>query len=400
MAEGFSPAEETTVSHWDDEIREGELVELARQLVMAASPNPPGDVTRPARILQDVLESEGLEIELIAGDRPDVVNLAARLAFPRPGRTLVLNGHLDVVPAGTGWSVDPFAAEIRDDYIFGRGAVDMKGGLAVIAQAMAALKRSKTSLGGQILFLAAADEETGSIQGTSLLIGRGMAREASFAIVCEPTNLEVKHGNRGLRWLEIHVRGKAAHASRPALGANAIEQAALIVQQLKEMRFQHRNEHFEAPEPTLAVTMIQAGAKINVIPETCIISLDRRMLPGETSESVVSEVQAVLDAVARPGFTAEIKVLPATWEPFVLNESEPVLQAVQQARQMVCGSPSRLKAKSACTDASYFYQAGIPAVLFGPGDSCYAHAPDEKLPVSHLVPAVRVICRAAEILLA
>lgn len=375
-----------------------EALALTQELIRIATPNPPGRVRECAELVAAHLAAAGLETELAIGEG-EVVNVVGSLDLGGDGPTLVLNGHLDVVPAGEGWSVDPFEAEYRDGLIYGRGAADMKGGLAAMILALGRLARRRGSLAGRVVFLGAGDEETGSLQGTAFLVGQGYARNADFAIVAEPTNLEVEVGNRGLRWLEIEIQGCAGHASRPHLGANAISHGARVVAALENMVFDLRNDLFEEPVPTLAVTMIQAGTKINVIPDRCLLAIDRRTLPGEDTDTVVGQVEAVLATVADERFRTSVRALPVRWSAFALAPEQPVVQALQAARRQVLGRPSRLQAKSACTDASYLYEQGIPAALFGPGDACWAHAADERIPLSQVVDGARVLVEAATLLL-
>ena len=195
-------------------IDENEVIQFTRRLIQIPTVNPPADTRVCAGYIARTLTEEGINAEISEG-RDGLCNVVARLCGKEEGKTLVLNGHIDVVAPGEGWTVDPFGGEVRIGRIYGRGASDMKSGLAAMMGAMIGVKRSGLEFKGEIVFMAVADEETGSEYGTRYLLDKGVGKGAAFGIVCEPTNLRVETGNRGLRWIDIEVRGKASHAGRP-----------------------------------------------------------------------------------------------------------------------------------------------------------------------------------------
>jgi acetylornithine deacetylase/succinyl-diaminopimelate desuccinylase family protein len=342
--------------------------------------------------LLDVCRAEGIEAEAVEG-RPGAVNVVARLPGGRPGKRLILNGHIDTVPAGDGWTIDPFGGELRAGCIWGRGTCDMKSGVAAMLMAMVELKRSEEAFAGEIVFQAVADEETGSQWGTLHLIEQGYCRDASFAICTEPTSNRVELGNRGLRWVDITVSGQASHAGRPWLGANAVAAAAAIIERLDALEFTARDERFEIPAPSISVTTIQGGHTVNVIPDSCTFAVDRRMLPGETEAQVLSELQSAIDVVleARPGVEIEMQVRPGCWDPFVVDRGEPIVAAALEAARTVLGREPQTGYKAACTDASHLVsRAGIPTVLLGPGNEQLSHKPDERIAVDDLINGVEI----------
>lgn len=370
-----------------EHVRNEEIVELLQAMIRARSVNPPAESGECAAVLLDLLEREGIEAEPVEG-KPGLVNVVARLKGDRPGKRLILNGHIDTVPAGEGWSVDPFDGELRDGFIWGRGSCDMKSGVTAMLMAMVELKRSGASFAGEIQLQAVADEETGSQWGTLYLIDEGYCEDAAFAICTEPTSNRIELGNRGLRWMDITVSGRASHAGRPGLGANAVEAAAAVIQRIGGMKFTVRDERFEIPEPSISVTMIQGGHTVNVIPDSCTFAVDRRMLPGETELEVVFELQAAMHEALNdlPGIGVAGKLRPGDWDPFVIDPGEPVVEAAMAAARDVLGREPEVGYKAACTDASHLVtRAGIPTVLLGPGNEQLSHKPDERIAVDELV---------------
>ncbi len=350
-------------------ITQDEIVELTRDLVRTPSVNPPADTRKCAEIILNKLRKDHIEAEIVEG-RKGASNVVARLPGKGRGKVLLVNGHMDVVPPGEDWTVNPFGAEVKEGKIFGRGTSDMKAGLSSAMGAMIALKRSRASFHGEIVFMAVCDEETGSEYGTVHLLKQGIGKNADFAIVAEPTSLRVELGNRGLRWLDVLVKGKASHAGRPYLGVNAVFYGARLVEAFHAVEFKTRNDAFDVPEPSLSVTMIHGGSKENIIPDRCEMVLDRRMIPGEKAEDVVRELKDVIDPILEKekDLKIELKVRPNSWDPYLISANEPIVQTVIESVREVTGKSPGIGAKAGCTDGSHlFHMAGIPAVLFGPG---------------------------------
>jgi acetylornithine deacetylase/succinyl-diaminopimelate desuccinylase family protein len=384
-----------------ERVQSDEIVDLLQRMVRAQSVNPPADTRACAGVLLDLCRSEGIPAEAVQG-RPGAANVVARLASGKPGPRLILNGHIDTVPAGEGWTVDPFGGELRDGCVWGRGACDMKSGVAAMLMALVELQRSGAPFAGEVVFQAVADEETGSQWGTLHLIEQGYCDGATFAICTEPTSNRVELGNRGLRWIDIMVSGQASHAGRPWLGANAVSAAAEIIARIDALQFTARDERFEIPTASVSVTTIQGGHTVNVIPDSCAFAVDRRMLPGESEAQVLAELQDAIDAAleSRPGIDAEIRVRPGCWDPFVIAPDEPVVEAALAAAREVLGREPEIGYKAACTDASHLVtRAGIPTVLLGPGNEQLSHKPDERIAVAALVQGAAIYARMMRALL-
>ena len=231
---------------------------LLEKLIRCQSLNPPGDVRPCANLIAEELKRRGLPAEILE-EKPGVANVTSSLEGRGSGKTLIWNGHFDVVPPGENWTADPFGGEFRDGYIYGRGASDMKSGLAAMVVALDALRKANAPFKGRIVFQAVGDEETGSEGGTLLMIRKGIGADAAYAIVSEPTDLQISIGNRGLRWIGVAVKGRASHAGRPHLGANALQAAARMISELERLTFRAHHPLFEVPHPSLSVTTTQGG---------------------------------------------------------------------------------------------------------------------------------------------
>ena len=366
---------------------------LVQALVGTPSVNPPGETAAAVAVLGRYLDAAGVPWRTVAA-KPGVANLVARLPGRLPGRTLVFNGHVDVVPPGENWTVDPFGGEERDGRIYGRGSCDMKGGLAAMLLAVLALQHAGAPFAGEVLFTAVADEETGGEYGTQYILREGIGRGADFAIVGEPSNLRVELGNRGVAWLEVTVKGRAGHPGH-ASGANAVHYAGKLIEAIAGMRFDLHNDLFEVPSPSVTVTMVHGGVKANVIPSTCTLTLDRRLLPGETAAAAVVEVEELIASLPVPGVNAEVRLSHAS-EPYLVSPSEPLVQALVLAHEHVLGTRPAFGAKGGSTDGAFLYhQGGVPTVLYGPGDPGLAHTADEHVALESVVQAAQVYARTA-----
>ena len=375
-------------------IHADEVEEVLRALVQAPSVNPPGDTTAAVGEVARRLEAAGIPYRVLAKE-PGVENLVGHLEGQRPGAVLVFNGHLDVVPPGANWTVDPFAAVVGHGKVYGRGACDMKGGLAAMLLALLALKRAGAPFAGEILFEAVADEESGGWRGTRYLLEQGIGVGADFAIVGEPSDFRIDLGNRGIAWFEIAVKGKAGHSARPQTGINAIEYAARLVTAIADLRFTKQNVLFEVPNPSIAVTMIRGGIRQNIIPDLCVITADRRLLPGETVESATAELESLIADMPQPGITATVTCTNSA-EPYLIEREQPVVRALALAHEQVLGAPPAYGAKGGATDGAYLYhQGGVPTALYGPGLVGLAHTADEYIQIESVVQAAKIYALAA-----
>jgi len=373
-------------------IPRGDAVALARALIQIDSRNPtlapesPGEGAC-ARALAGVLENWGFSVEIdeIAPNRSNVV---ARLG-PSDAPALMLNGHLDVVGV-EGMVHPPFAADVRDNRIYGRGSADMKGGVA--AMCAAAVLGYSPKAKRQILITAVVDEEYESL-GMRALLASGVRADA--AIITEPTRLAICPAHRGFVWFEVGFTGRAAHGSRYDIGIDAIMHAGLFLTELDELEKKRDAGplHRLLGRGSLHASTIQGGVGLTTYPEKCDLRVERRTLPGESPEMAMAEIT---DAVARvrskrPDLDARVTFIKAQLPSDVPGDS-PIVMRLRTALERE-GMPVKIEGLSAWTDAALLNEAGIPAICFGPGDIALAHAAEEFVSVDEIERATRVLTR-------
>lgn len=317
------------------------------------------------------LAARGFEVHRLEQrpGRPSIVGVARGAGG---GRSLMLNGHYDTVTLA-GYSGDPLAAERRGGKLYGRGAFDMKSGVA--AMMVAAARAKDAGLAGDLLVACVADEEHASF-GTEEVV---TAFRTDAAIVTEPSNLELVVAHKGFAWFEVVVHGRAAHGSRPELGMDAIAKAGRFLVALEgwDRRLRANPTHPRLGSGSVHASLIQGGQELSSYPAECRISLERRTVPGETGDSVAAELRAILDDIAAtdPAFRAELHrglVRP----PFEVAGGAPVVQAIQAAATRRMGQMPPLRGEPFWTDCAILAGAGIPAVMFG-ADGGGAHAAEE-----------------------
>jgi acetylornithine deacetylase len=349
----------------------------------------PGEA-RCVALLRETLDAWGFrtEVHQAAPGRP---NLIARIGDGLSGAVMMFCGHSDVV--GTeGMTHAPFAAEVRDGRLHGRGAADMKGGLA--AMCAAAWRAANAGLAGELVLAITADEEHASL-GTRAMLERGVRADA--AIVGEPTGLAVMPAHRGFAWMEVTVHGRAAHGSRYDLGVDAIRNAGLLLAELDQVERTElaRRTHSLLGRASLHASTIEGGTGMSTYPDRCVVRLERRTLPGEHGADAVNEVWRAIDAVRAvlPELEADVALM-LSQEPSDVAVDGPVVRALE-ASLRESGEPVRIAGMSAWTDAALLNAAGIPAICFGPGDISLAHAAEEYIPLEEIDRAVSVLAALA-----
>lgn len=372
----------------------GDPVALARALVRVDSRNPslvpgaPGE-GEVARALGDVLTTWGFRADVVeaAPGRPNVVARIGRSA----GRSLLFNGHLDVVGVD-GMTHPPFDAYELKGRMYGRGATDMKAGVA--AMCAAAVRAADAGVAGEIVVTAVVDEEFESI-GTRALIASGVRADA--AIVTEPTRLSIAPAHRGFVWLDIAVRGRAAHGSRYDIGIDAIRHAGLLLAELDvlEERELVRHTHPLLGHASLHASTITGGTGWSTYPDACLVRIERRTLPGEPASRALEEVRDACERVRRrrPSFDATVTQI-FSQEPSDVAIDAPVVRALGVAIAQE-GERTTIEGLSAWTDAALLNAAGIPAICYGPGDITLAHAAEEWVEIDEIERATRVLTRFA-----
>ena len=358
------------------------LIGRLETLVRTPSENPPGEEAEAARVSANYCEALGFEVslhELDAG-RPSVV---ARKVFGE-GPTLCYCSHIDVVPAGEHdlWSHPPYAANVVDGQMHGRGTSDAKGPIAAALEAVEALSAVGADLRGTLQFALVADEEAMGFKGAGFLIEDEIVRP-ELTIIGEPTALRIVRAQRGPCWMRIITRGQAAHGSAPERGVSAIKHMAEIVSHLEETLPDITHEVVGGP--SINVGTIQGGVKVNVVPAYCVAEIDRRSIPGETKESVVASVQAAIDIAKEkyPDIDATIE-LPVYGKPFEVPDDSVVLANMIEAVAETKGADAEVMGFRGSSDARFFAEAGSDVVVCGPGDITVAHTAREYIDLAEL----------------
>jgi acetylornithine deacetylase len=364
-------------------------IRLLRELVAVNSVNPtlvrgaPGE-----REIADLIAAEmrrgGLDvsIETVTHGRPNVVGV---LEGRVKGRTLMFCGHTDTV--GVTGMIDPFTPIERNGRLYGRGAQDMKGGVAAMMAAAAAIAERGDLGSGRLVVAAVVDEEHSSIGADALV----KSWRADAAIVTEPTDLEIAVGHKGFAWVDILVEGKAAHGSRPADGQDAILRLGRVLARLEALdkTLQARPPHPLVGTGSLHASIIEGGRELSSYPDRATLQMERRTLPSEPESTALHEVQQILDALAREDATFRGKATAMFSRPaYEVAADHELPQTLGAALAHVGGHP-RITGASFWTDAAVLGHAGIPSILFGPGGAGL-HSTEEYVNVADVL-----VCRDA-----
>jgi acetylornithine deacetylase/succinyl-diaminopimelate desuccinylase family protein len=357
--------------------------ELA-DLVAIDTQNPPGNEARAAQFLRGQLMAEGFEVAL-QEYKPARVNVVARLANGA-GPVFAFNTHMDVVPAGDGWSSDPSVLKEADGRLYGRGACDCKGPLAAMLEAMRMLAAERAAWSGTLLGVFVADEEIAS-EGAKFYTSGDPKIDA--VVVGEPTSNATFTAHKGSLRPMVRVHGVSAHSGTPHLGENAIYRAGellVLIAEHHEKVVRHRT-HPLVGAASLTVTRMNGGHADNVLPGACDLLLDRRMVPGEDEEAVKREIDDLL-ALARErfGVRAEIVGYKATTGGATETAIEtPIVQAsLAASRAHGVAKPGPYGFQGGC-DLVHFRKLGVQGTVIGPGDLAVAHKPDEFVPLNEFV---------------
>jgi acetylornithine deacetylase len=368
---------------------------LLQDLVRLPSVNPmgrvvTGDIFYEVRVT-DYLERffRGLgvpfERQTIAPQRENIV---ARFESANAPFTVLFEVHQDTVPVD-GMVIDPFGGEIRDGKLYGRGSCDVKGGMTAMLTAFARLVRERPAGAANVIIACTVDEEH-TFLGVQRLMEHGV--KAEFAIVAEPTKLQIVDAHKGVVRGKVRTEGRACHSSRPDQGVNAIYRMGHVLPAIEAYadRLMKSTVHPRLGPPTLSVGRIDGGVSVNTVPDGCVIEIDRRLLPGEDPEAAWLDFRAYLTANAKAPFVCDPvwMACPALDPSGSANLCERLGRAIDsvEGRHEVLAVPFG-------TDASSISQAGIPAVVFGPGDIAQAHTKDEWIELDQIDRAAEILYR-------
>ncbi len=406
--------------------RRDEVAALTAALIAIPTVNPPGDAYEPcARWLGARLAARGFDVEYLRAegavgdsDRYPRLNVVARIEGSGPGRCVHFNSHLDVVEPGEGWTIDPFAGEIRDGRVYGRGACDMKGGLAASIVAVEAILDEGIDFAGAIEISGTVDEETGGYAGVAWLAERGhfSPPRVDHVIIPEPLYKDaVCLGHRGVWWSEVEVRGRIAHGSMPFLGVSAIRGMGALLAKIEDELYprlaQRRTRMPVIPDAarqsTLNFNSLHGGLPEQVyaegfpsalVADRCRLVLDRRFLLEEAEDEVKQEVVELLEALKteQPDFDYRLRDL---WSvpPTLTEPDAPVVQALDRAIEAVLGAPARHVASPGTYDQKHVARIGHlkDCVAYGPGILELAHQPDEYIEIDDMVASAKIMAAAA-----
>jgi succinyl-diaminopimelate desuccinylase len=397
-----------------------EIVQLTADLVRIPTVNPPGeDYEACAHFLGDFLKRRAFDIEYVAADgRPEHTP-----RFPRvnvigsrrggPGPVVHLNGHIDVVPPGDGWTVDPFGGLVRDGKIFGRGVCDMKAGIAAAVFAAEAIERAGVTLPGTIEISGTVDEESGGFAGVAHLAQRGRIAKGrtDFVIIPEPLDVDrICIGHRGVYWFEVTARGRIGHGSMPFLGVSAIDGMGRLLQSVRDdlmPSLASRRTAVPVVPPgarhaTINVNGIDGGQPVDGIQTPCVADLcravfDRRFLIEEGFDATKREVAELVARVEAQsnGVRFDVRDLMIV-HPTRTPDDSPVIASLERAIQHVLGRRAELIASPGTYDHKHVARiANVPhCVAYGPGALELAHQPDEYCRVDDIVSATKVLAMA------
>ncbi|TYR32449.1 acetylornithine deacetylase/succinyl-diaminopimelate desuccinylase family protein [Mesorhizobium microcysteis] len=409
--------------------RRDDLVALTADLIRFPTINPPGEAYTPcAEYIGDRLKKSGFGVEYVRGvgtpgdtDRYPRTNVTARFDGRSPGPTVHFNSHIDVVEAGDGWTVDPFAGTVKDGRVYGRGACDMKGGLAASIIAVEAFMAVFPDFPGAIEISGTVDEESGGYGGVAYLAEKGYFSKprVDHVIIPEPLNKDrICLGHRGVWWAEIETRGSIAHGSMPFLGDSAIRHMSAVLAAFEDELFpaldRKQTKMPVVPEGARRSTMninsihggqtedFRPGLPAPNVPDSCRTVIDRRFLLEESIDDVKAEVTSILDRLKseRPKFDYSINDLFEV-QPNMTDRDAPVVTAVAEGIREIFGKEPDYVISPGTYDQKHVARIGhlFDCIAYGPGILDLAHRPDEWVGIDDMVESAKVMAIGLDVLL-
>jgi succinyl-diaminopimelate desuccinylase len=398
-----------------------EIVAFTVDLIRVPTVNPPGEhYADCARLIGEKLTAGGFDVDYLPAEgtaehtsahpRINVVGLRRGRAS-RPA--LHLNGHYDVVPPGDGWTVDPFGGTVREGRVYGRGACDMKAGIAAAVYAAEAIRRAGVDLGGPLEISATPDEESGGFAGAAWLARQGRLSHdrLDYVIIPEPLDVDrIGIGHRGVYWFEVTTHGRIGHGSMPFLGVSAIEHMGMILERMRDELLPLLSGRTTsmpvvpeaARQATLNINGIAGGQPVDglqtpCVADTCRAVFDRRFLPEEGFAATRAEIEDLLARAARnaPALRCDLRDLMVV-PPVRTPDGSPVVLALERAVQAILGRPAVQVASPGTYDHKHVERIGgiRHCVAYGPGILDLAHQPDEWCAIDDIVNATKVLALA------
>ena len=391
------------------QVNEKELVDFTQKILRINSvynPNKEGqNEERVAHYIAEYLKNMGLDevhIEEAAPGRPNVIGI---LKGKEEGKTLLFEGHTDVVTAGDldEWHYDPFEAVIEDGKIYARGACDTKGNVAAAIFAVKAIMASQADFKGKILLCIPVDEE-GMMLGIKSFIKNGWADHVDAAVICEPEENQLCINQKGAMRVIVRTYGKMAHGAMPLSGINPNWPMAKIICELEKLEASEKErlgKHHYLGYPSITPTILMAPSKgepqINVIPKECYTTLDIRTVPGQEHRVIKQQIQNILDKLAKEdkNFKADLEVIEERpWTE--TSKDEPVVQAIANAYKQITGKEPVYNGVPGATDGTFLHSLrGIPIITTGAGDRLIPHQADEYVEIDELVETTKLYALTA-----
>jgi len=359
-------------------------------------------IPSPSGHEKEVIDRIRKEMEAIGYDEIKVDGLGNLLGRIGNGsRVLVIDGHCDVVDVGNSdlWTTDPFGAEIKDGMMYGRGSCDQKGGVACAVYAGKVLKEVGVPKDVTLWVVASVMEEDCEGLAWKYLIEEVKLRPDAV-LITEPTNLNIYRGHRGRLEIKVKTEGVSCHGSAPERGVNAIYKMAPIIQEIEQLHSKLRDDSFLGKGSVTIVEVRSTAPSLCAVSDSCTVHLDRRLTAGETIESSLAEIRNLhsfekngakvwVPEYKTAGYTGKVYPMQSYFPTWVLEEDHPLLKTAVESYANIFDSHPKVDKWTFSTNGvgiMGLYQ--IPTVGFGPGNEVYAHSPDEKIPIDHLVKAM------------
>ncbi|MGG3468539.1 ArgE/DapE family deacylase [Neobacillus pocheonensis] len=386
---------------------EEEIVSLLQKLIQIPSENPPGNYQEICDFLETELATLGFEVQVV--NVPDEETRKANLPTPRKnviavmkgdegGKNLIFNSHLDTVPAGDfeQWNYPPFSGAIANGKVYGRGATDSKGRLTAYIMAAVALKRSGIPFNGDIIIAATCDEETGGVLGAGYVTDQQLV--SGEMVVVEGYSNKIVRAMAGVLQLRIKSIGRPAHAAFKWKGINAVEKMAKVIQGLTILQEQLKNEPSKIDGmncTNVNVGVINGGTKVNVVPGSCEIEVDFRVIPEHSLDDTYNRVYTMIEKLQLedPEMNIHVERVPDfQTNPTVTEASSPLIEELQAAIQEVTGTTLPVVGMLGQSDTRWFIQNGIPGINFGPGtNNNNIHGYDEFMDIEDLIQTTKIL---------
>ena len=382
-----------------------ELVKFAQDLIKLPTQNPPGENYEACvRVLGNKLQALGMETRVVGVASLPQKSYPPYLLIATYGqgpRTVYFHGHYDVVPAA---DRSQFLPRLKDGRLYGRGAADMKGGLAAMVYAVAALKRCQIPLPGRIVLAFVPDEETGGRYGTQALFDQGLVlpEEAAGMLMPEPTSGTIWNACRGAISLRVKVKGKQVHSTLQHQGVNAFERMIPLAEALLRLKAEveaRKTSYAVGPgESPNSILMLggdfRGGTNFNIVPGECVFTLDRRINPEEDMRTEKEALETVFRSLRDQGLDLETETIQEG-EPAGIPADHPVAQALAESIGAVTGRKPAFALCPGLLEIRYYLQHGIPALAYGPGQISQAHGPDEYVETKELVTCATIYALTA-----